>query len=364
MRNQCQAITCLLLIGLLLVSLACAQPKSTTAEGGPFAGKTVTLVVTFAPGGATDIVGRIYAKYLSKHLEGKPTVVVRNIPGGAGTIGANYVYSAKPDGLTIMIATASNYIGNLMNMKAANYDLLKMPTLIGYASGNVFYMAPGIIEKPEDILKAKGLIFGSSTGVVSYAFIAAKELLGIPTEKVILGYAGSGDARRAFLSRETNFTGESTPGYREAIAPLVEKREVMPVFQLGLLSKGDIIREPGLPPDTPTVKELYEKLYGKPPSGMAWEAYKGIVGGTRNYDKTLHLPPGTPDNIADMYWTACENMLNDPEFRNVVNPVVGEDALWGAGEAYDKEFKLNFRMDPKAVEWFTAIMPKYGVVLE
>src|SRR2546428_13318864 len=74
--------------------LAAAQPN--------FAGKTVTVVVGYKPGGGYDATARLLARHLPDHLPGKPTVIVQNMPGGNSIIAANHMYNvAKTDGLTI-----------------------------------------------------------------------------------------------------------------------------------------------------------------------------------------------------------------------------------------------------------------------
>ncbi|MGE0329217.1 MAG: Bug family tripartite tricarboxylate transporter substrate binding protein [Ramlibacter sp.] len=97
-----RAVACLgavTLAGLLPLSSALAQAWPT--------GKAITLVVGYPPGGSTDMVARTVGDALSKRL-GTP-VIVENIGGAGGTIGAQKVVNAAPDGYTLMLA-ANNEI--------------------------------------------------------------------------------------------------------------------------------------------------------------------------------------------------------------------------------------------------------------
>lgn len=272
------------------------QMKPTSSPGSApvsFAGKIITFVPPYAPGSSSDIMARLYALHIGRFLPGRPSVIVRNIPGGNSIVGSNYVYSAKPDGLTGLVCASSPMLADLMNMKDARFELVKMSAVIGASVGTVFYAKQGVIDRPEDLPKARGIVFGYSSGTTGWMFVVAKELLNIPVEKVVLAYAGSGEARRAFLSGELNMSADSIPGYMETTAPLVAKGEVKLVFQVGFLdNQGNLVKDPSLPPQVPTIQDLYETIYAKRPSGMAWDAYRALVAVGTMYDKLYSLPQG------------------------------------------------------------------------
>ncbi len=348
-----------------LASPGPAGKPASSAAAVSLAGKTVTIVVTTAPGGGTDIVARIVARHLPRFLPGNPSVVVRNIPGAASTLGANFAYSSKPDGLTALATAGGVLLGQLFGSSAAQYDLRKMTGFMSFATGAMYFIRSGIVTRPEDLLKAKGVIFGHSTGGNGYGFVFSAELLAIPVDKVILAYAGGGDARRAFLAGELNASSETGSGWNEVMKPYADRGEIISLFQSGILDKtGDLIRDPSLPVELMTTKELYQKLHGKDPSGIGWDSYKVFVGAMFNYLKTYFVPPNTPDNILRAYWSAGENLLKDPTFHKEADPVIGQGVVSVAGEAADKEFKLNFRVDPKAVEWLTNALAKYKITIE
>ncbi len=341
-----------------------ASPSPTSAPVS-FAGKTVTVVVAVVPGGGTDIVARVYAKYFPKHLPGNPTVIVRNIPGGADAIGTNFVYSSRPDGLTILCAPGTTPLNQLVGVGAVRYDLRKMTAVIGTGNGSLLYIRPGIIDKPEDLPRARGLVYGHAPAILSYQFCTVREFLDFPVEKVVLGYSGSADSGRAFLTGEINTCVGTSPTYVSDLKPLVEAREAKLLFQSGVLDQqGNIVRHPGCPADVITLKELYERIYGKSPSGMAFEAYRALLAASEGMKMMLLVLPGTPDSIIRAYWDGLNTMSKDAEFLKRMVPLIGGSSKLSTGEDNAKAFKLNFRMDPKVQDWLKGTLRKYGVVVD
>ena len=288
----------------------------TGAQAAPyFKGKVITFVVPFSPGGGSDTLARLLARHVPKYIPGNPTIVVRDMPGADGLIGAHHVYfHERGDGRKVLISSANNVNKNILRLKGVKYYLEKMHPVYDLPVGAIVICKPGLIKEPKDIVTAKGLIFGhtSPTGTTGSAYVWCKELLGFKS-KEIWGYGGSADARMAFISGEVNISGAGTNGFNAGYRTYVNKGEATLVFQTGVLDKkGNVVREVAAG-DLTTVPELYEQLYGKKPSGPLWEAYKLGVGAS-TFGKAALLPPKTPPKIVKIYRDAFVKMVKDPKF--------------------------------------------------
>jgi len=84
------------------------------------------LIISTSPGGATDIAGRLVARYLGKYLPGHPDITVQNMPGAGGIVSANYLFNiAKPDGLTILAVHRANYLEQMVGRPEVKLDFRK-----------------------------------------------------------------------------------------------------------------------------------------------------------------------------------------------------------------------------------------------
>jgi hypothetical protein len=114
---------------VLPLGLALAVVVSTpaAAQAPSLAGKTVTMLIGFGPGGGYDAWGRVLARHIGRHLPGTPNVVPQNMPGGGSFNAANNIYTIAPkDGSVLGIIARDAALGPLTGAAGARFDPLKI----------------------------------------------------------------------------------------------------------------------------------------------------------------------------------------------------------------------------------------------
>jgi len=152
--------------------------------------QNISIVLPFGPGSGTDIVTRMVAQKLSESL-GKP-VVVENKPGANGSIAAEYVARAKPDGHTLFIGTNSTHGANPALIKEMRYDPIKSFEHVNRVAvfTSILVVNPKLPVKTMSELLAYGkkneltLATGNASGIVQSETLARqvgwKKLLRVP----------------------------------------------------------------------------------------------------------------------------------------------------------------------------------------
>jgi tripartite-type tricarboxylate transporter receptor subunit TctC len=107
------------ILGLLACSMAAVSPLA-YAQTDNYPSKPITIVVGYPPGGSTDLTGRVVAAALAKSLNA--TVVVENIGGAGGAIGAQKVLSAAPDGYTLLVGANNEVAINRLVSSTIKYS--------------------------------------------------------------------------------------------------------------------------------------------------------------------------------------------------------------------------------------------------
>lgn len=339
-----------------LGALACAALLPATqaaAQKVNFAGKRILVTVPFAPGGGSDVYIRALQPFLEKHLPGNPSIIVLNVPGSRSIPGANrFQERAVPDGTHAIVISATTVGSFVFERSRVKFELDKWIPVVLSPQGAVVYANPGLgLKGPKDIarLKGQGLVFGGQNANSGEArTVISFELLGLKP-KYVWGM-NRGPVRLAFERNELNINYDSMPGYQGAASKLVKAGKAVPLYSMGITdSKGTLVRDPNTP-DLPHVGEAYELMFGKKPSGPAFDAWQSVNKMMTMLNKGIFLPAGTPKPIVDAWRTAMANILKDPEFDKVASQII-EGYPQFIGEAAMPIIKDATSFKPEAAAW-------------
>jgi tripartite-type tricarboxylate transporter receptor subunit TctC len=313
-----------------------------------YEGKTIEVIIPFPVAGGSDIWIRTIAPYLEKSIPGNPKFTFRNIGGGRGIPGMiEFALKAKPDGLMVLVSSATNYFPVLLGDKAAKYDFRQWKPLLVNPVGGVMYASPAAgIKRVEDLAKAKDLIYGGISAIgLDLIPLISFELLEIDA-KGVLGFKGRGEARIAFERGETNLDYQTTPAYNATVVPLIKEGKAIPLMSFGQLDdSGNIVRDPAIP-DLPTVPDVYEKLKGKKPSGKFWETYKVFMPSAFAVQKILWVKGDAPADVLQAFYAAADRLGKDKDFLAKTDKVLGGYPLL-RGDRLEKTIQQAFQIDPE-----------------
>jgi len=338
-----------LLSGLVAIALTLG---SGTADAEPyFKHKQFRIVVGFAPGGGNDLFARVFPEYISKYIEGEPTVIVENRPGAGGLTALNWFVDAAPHDGTVAFVCS----GGLITRMVLGYEGVRAqvgelkPLIAGPLARTNFIAASTGYREPKDILNLREPLFlGSTDPLSTIGSVVGLTLLQVPF-KTIKGYPGKNDAMLAFQRGEITVGDIATPIFKETMLPLVEGGSAYALFSQGMMRGDELVRDPAYL-ELPTIAEFYQQVHDEAPSGPAWEAYKQVIRAIGNGGKILVIHKDTPPEAEAALRKAFADVQNDPAFMHNA-----EIALDGYAFAFGEDLVQNINaivdIDPEVKRW-------------
>lgn len=271
----------------LAASAVLALPAHAQA---PWPSKPIKLVVPYAPGGSTDVVGRVIAEYLGQRLG--QNIVVENRPGKGASIGTSQVAKAAPDGYTLVVSNISSFAIAPPLYGDLDYDPVRDFAHISLASFNpsVLVVNPAFPARTladyVDYARANPdkLAFATSGPGSSNHILGVMLGLVSKTKLVHIPYRGAGPAMQDVIAGNVPSMLDSLP----SAAPHIKAGKVRAIAVSGEK------RNPAVP-DVPTMKESgYPELVS-----YSWFG--------------LSAPARTPAPIVERLATEMQVVLKHPD---------------------------------------------------
>ena len=283
LRSVCLAAT---------VVAGLAPATGAVAQTAGYPNKPVRIIVGFPAGTGPDIVARLLAQKLSEGW-GNLGVIVDNKPGAGGSLGANLVARAQPDGYTVLVGNTGSNAINYTAYKKLSYkpgDFVALKDMIYFSNVLVVPAKSPIQTLPDLIAAAKkepGKLSFSSAGMGQTTHLMGelfKERTG--TDVVHVPYKGSAPGTMAIVTGETQFMFDNMT----ASLAHIKDGKLRP-----LAVTGDQ-REPELP-DVPTMTELGMKDFNK----VGWMGF--------------FVPAKTPPDVVKKLTDNLQAVLHDPDIQ-------------------------------------------------
>ena len=312
--------------GALALGLGAVAPLGGAAAAPDFyKGKRIHHCITSGSGGSVDLMNRLGARHVGRHIPGNPRVIARNKSGAGGIYGANYMYNkAKRDGTEtcgslMSVPMAPLFYGKKGRGKNVKFDPVKF-NWIGaparfVAVAQAWHTAK--VKTWRDLLKYE-LVVGSS-GMGSSSTVDAiflKNLLGFKY-RVIIGYPGGGDIDLAMVRGETEGrANNSWAGITSRHPDWLRDKKVIILYQQGLKS------DPAVPASVPLLMDQI--------TDPAKRAVLKLKMAQYELGYPVFAPPGVPKDRIKILRDAYAATYRDPKYlaeakkaRVLVGPISG-----------------------------------------
>ena len=192
---------------LLAAPLSLGLPADVFPQSPFYEGKTINVVYGGGPGGTVDLRFRATASVLQKHIPGKPTMTIEYMPGGGSRKAGNYLYRARPDGLTMGVMLSSFVPAAVLGSTGVLYDIDKLTYLGSPSSGEPYIFLSrkeARLNSIDKLLSASGVRIGAQSvghNLYNIARILAY-LTGMKEPKFVTGFAQGNEVNVALMQGE------------------------------------------------------------------------------------------------------------------------------------------------------------------
>ena len=269
-----------------------------------YSGKSVQLVIGYAPGGGYDIYARALARHMGRHIPGNPSIVVQNMPGAGSIKAANYLYNLAPkDGTTFGGFSRGAFLDPLLGRSDGVQYVAAKYGWLGSISNEVgvcaFRSESGVASWPD--MQSKPYVIGSTgAGADSDVFpTVLRRMFHLPM-KVVTGYHSAADVVLAITRKEVDGRcGWSWSSMMAWNKDMYQSKAINVALQLATERLAEL-------PDTPTILEVAGE-------GDQRAALRLIIS-RQMMARPYVAPPGIPPERLKALRAAFDATMKDPEF--------------------------------------------------
>ncbi|MFL4967151.1 MAG: Bug family tripartite tricarboxylate transporter substrate binding protein [Xanthobacteraceae bacterium] len=289
----------------LLLASVLAIGAMTPAAADYYAGKTIEFIIGTPPGGGYDIYARLVARHLARHIPGKPTIVVKNMPGAGSAKAAQFISMIAPkDGTSIGAIMPGAIMGPLLDDRA---DALFDPTKVLYVgtanSGTRVCVAlKGTkIRTFDDLLREKAVFGGVSTNDSTQEYGYLHKRTSGARYDVVSGYRGTPDIALALERGELDgVCGWDWSSVKSQRPDWIRDDKINVLLQVSLDPHPELTRM-GVPSVWQYVKSEEDRKVVE------------LVISQTVFHRSYIAPPGTPAAALETLRTAFDATMNDKE---------------------------------------------------
>ena len=323
----------------MALGMAGALTGSALAQAPEDPTKTITMLASHAPGGGYDAYARLYARHIGRFLPGQPTVVVRNMPGAAGVVMANFVASqAARNGSVIALGPGSMATASLLGSQGARYDSREF-TWIGSLNNDVSVTvsrSDSPVSKTDELFTRELVVGGAGASDNSVVFATILSRMFGAKLKLVAGYNGSGDTVLALDRGEV----QGIAGWNYSSVTTM-RPDWLRDKKINILLQMSLTRHPDLP-NIPTVLELARD--------DSQREILRLIFAQSQMGRVIMGPPGMPKAMAEAHRQAFDRVLKDPEFLADVEKMRLEISGPMTGAEVDQLVASLYRAAPERIK--------------
>jgi tripartite-type tricarboxylate transporter receptor subunit TctC len=286
----------------LLTPLAARAAAQLASDSDFFKGKTITLITSTGVGGTYDVVARLVARHMPRHIPGNPTMIVENMPGGGNVLATNYMYNIAPkNGTAIATIHSAMPLQQVLNSGGIRYDCDKFNWLGSTGPQNeviLVWHTAGITSIAQ--AREKQVVLGGTgagAGIVLLP-IVVNRLLGTKF-KIVTGYRTSEDVNLGMERGEVQARAFSIGSITSQHPDWISDHKVAFLVQAG-------VRRDKALPDVPLLTDLAK-------TDEQRRIFK-LISSSPALGQPYVAPPGVPADRLAVLRNAFAATLKDPAF--------------------------------------------------